>query len=73
MANVDLLQARKTAILTELSTMVGGSGVANPNASGGGSFDFVGYRKSLYDELAQINQILVVEQGPFTVETVVET
>ncbi len=68
MANIDLLQARKTAILTWLSTATPGQGMDLPTAQGGGSVDFVSYRKSLLDELAQINQLIAAEVGPWEVQ-----
>jgi hypothetical protein len=68
MANIDLLQARKTAILTWLSTATPGQGMDLPSAQGGGVIDFVSYRKSLLDELAQINQLIATEVGPWEVQ-----
>ncbi|HEV3343006.1 MAG TPA: hypothetical protein VG125_21710 [Pirellulales bacterium] len=68
MANIDLLQARKTAILTALSNMTPGQGLDLPSAQGGGAIDFVAYRKSLLDELAQINQLIAAEVGPWEVQ-----
>ncbi len=68
MANIDLLQARKTAILTWLSTATPGQGMDLPTAQGGGTVDFVSYRKSLLDELAQINQLIAAEVGPWEVQ-----
>jgi hypothetical protein len=67
-ANIDLLQARKTAILTWLSTATPGQGMDLPTAQGGGTVDFVSYRKSLLDELAQINQLIAAEVGPWEVQ-----
>lgn len=65
MANIDLLQARKTAILTWLSTATPGSGMDLPTAQGGGNIDFVTYRKSLLDELKEINELILAEIGPW--------
>ena len=65
MANIDLLQARKTAILTWLSTATPGSGMDLPTAQGGGNIDFVTYRKSLLDELKEINDLILAEVGPW--------
>lgn len=68
MTNIDLLQARKTAILSWLATATPGAGMDLPTAQGGGNIDFVSYRKSLLDELAQINQLLCAETGPWEVQ-----
>ena len=65
MANIDLLQARKTAILTWLSTATPGIGMDLPTAQGGGNIDFVTYRKSLLDELKEINELILAEVGPW--------
>lgn len=66
------LQTRQQAIYAELAAIAGGAtpnGVPGslPNASGGGSIDHVGYRKSLYDELKEINEMIAILQGPFEI------
>lgn len=61
------LLARKQQITTELAAMAAGTLPAVPNAQGAGSIDFVGYRKSLYDELRSIDELIAVMQGPFEV------
>lgn len=68
MANIDLLQQRKTNILTQLSQLQSGQGYDLPNAQGGGSVDFTGKIASLYDELAKINQLIAAEVGPWEVQ-----
>ena len=68
MANIDLLTQRKTAILAALANMTPGQGTDLPTAQGGGAIDFVAYRKSLLDELAQINQLIATEAGPWEVQ-----
>lgn len=60
----DLL-TRRDAILTELAAMATGSLGALPNTSGTGDhIDQVGYRKSLYAELKDINATLELMGGP---------
>lgn len=71
-AALNNLLTRKQAIAVELAGLVGGASPngapgSMPNASGGGSIDHVGYRKSLYDELAQIDLAIQTLQGPFEI------
>jgi hypothetical protein len=68
MANIDELIARKQAIITWLNSQTPGQGMDLPNAQGGGNVDWVGYRKSLLEELAQINQLIAAEAGPWEVQ-----
>jgi len=66
-AALNSLLTRKQQIAVEIAGLVAGTVPALPNAQGAGSHDFVGYRKSLYDELAQIDQAIAVLQGPFEI------
>lgn len=66
--NLDYLVLRKTAIhkeLSELSTSKVGGGV---NSSGAGvGVDHSGYKKSLYEELTEIDKRISIEQGSFEI------
>ncbi|HWB08403.1 MAG TPA: hypothetical protein VG826_04235 [Pirellulales bacterium] len=68
MANIDELTVRKQAIITWLSSQTPGQGMDLPTAQGGGAIDWVAYRKSLLEELAQINQLIAAEVGPWEVQ-----
>jgi hypothetical protein len=66
MPDLDNLLTRRSNIIAELAAM-------NPSASGGKpsysidgqEVDHVAYRKSLYEELALLNQQITIIQGPF--------
>lgn len=69
------LIARREAITAELAAMDATKAGGLPNTRGGGdmlAIDHVGYRKSLYEELAMIGARLVEIQGPVIVETLGE-
>lgn len=69
------LLTRRSAILSELAAMDSTKAGGLPNAQGGGDMvkiDHVGYRKSLYEELAMINSALSAIQGPVIHETIGE-
>lgn len=71
-AAVNNLLSRKQAIALELAGIAGGAapnGVPGslPNASGAGSIDHVGYRKSLYEELKNIDEAIAILQGPYEI------
>lgn len=60
------LTTRKEAILAELAALTADAAGGRPNISGGGGMvDHVGYKRSLYDELTQINIQLDAMQGPW--------
>lgn len=77
---IDALKTRKTAILAEIAGLAAGSASlkSKPGYSvDGQSFDWNGarvsvtaYRKGLYDELKQINEMLAVAEGNWETETV---
>lgn len=80
MANSDLLQKRKTDILTRIAALDSSPGVSSggagskPNITGDGvQVDHEKYKAGLYDELDRINRLLAAETGPWTVETAGET
>jgi hypothetical protein len=69
------LLTRRTAILAELAALDSTKAGGKPNTTGGGdkvSIDHVGYRKSLYEELAMINSTLTAIQGSVINETLYE-
>ena len=72
-SNSDNIRTRMAAITAELAAM-------NPNAAGGmptytkdgQSFDHVGYRKSLLDELKMLQELLPMADGAFEVTSEVQ-
>jgi len=65
--DIENLLTRRSAILTELAAMSTGTAGGLPNLEGGGDMvkvDHVGYRKSLYDELRDIDSLIASIQGP---------
>lgn len=60
------LQTRRDAILDELAAMSSSTAGGKPNSTQGG-IDHMAYKKSLYDELAQIKQQLAMYADPFEV------
>ena len=78
---IDALKARRTAVLAEITAF----GAATASLKGkpsysvdGQSFDWNGarvsvtaYRKGLYEELQQINELLSVANGNWETETVI--
>lgn len=70
------LLTRRSAILAELAALDSTKAGGLPNTTGGGdkvSIDHVGYRKSLYEELAQINSMISAAEGSVISETAYET
>lgn len=60
------LLARQQAITDELAAMTSSRNGGKPTYTiDGQTVDHIGYRKSLYEELAFINQQISVLQGPF--------
>jgi len=78
---IDALRTRKTAILAEIASLAAGSSAlkSKPGYSvDGQSFDWNGarisvtaYRKGLYEELQQINELLATAEGNWETETVI--
>lgn len=65
-ANVTALKARRTAIINELNALDSTKAGGNPNTSGAGiNVDHVGYKRSLYEELREINQLLRQLDGAY--------
>lgn len=70
------LTTRRSAILAELAALDSTKAGGKPNTTGGGdkvSIDHVGYRKSLYEELAMINSMIASVEGSTIAETFYET
>jgi hypothetical protein len=64
------LLARRSAIYAQLAAMTTTSPGGGPNTTGEGvSVDQVGYRKSLLDELAQLNDQISIVGGPYQFQT----
>lgn len=72
------LRARRDAIGVELAALSATAAGGKPNMGGvaGGSVDHTGYKKSLYDELAEIQRQLAdtsmidaQENGPWEIES----
>lgn len=64
MALIDDLKARRATILADLNAMTKTSVGGKPNAmtsDGGTAIDHVQWRKSLYEELGQINKLILDE------------
>jgi hypothetical protein len=60
------LLARRSAIYSQLAAMTTTSPGGGPNTTGEGvSVDQVGYRKSLLDELNQLNEQISIVGGAF--------
>ncbi|HEV8000897.1 MAG TPA: hypothetical protein VGP63_13520 [Planctomycetaceae bacterium] len=64
------LLARRSAIYAQLAAMTTTSPGGGPNTTGEGvSVDQVGYRKSLLDELAALNEQISIVSGPYQFQT----
>jgi hypothetical protein len=67
--DLENLATRRSAIYAELAAMTSASSGGKPNYSADGeSVDHVGYKASLYAELAQIDQLITALQGPVILE-----
>lgn len=65
-AYVTLLQARRTAIVTELNALASTTVGGKPNileADGGTHIDHQGYKMNLYKELAEIDAAILRDQN----------
>jgi hypothetical protein len=66
--DVTNLLTRRSAVTAEIAALDVSAAGGRPNVSGGqGTVDHVGYKRSLYEELAQIDQLLAQLHGPFEV------
>jgi hypothetical protein len=57
------LLARRTAIVAELAAMAAGNPGGNPNSQAAG-IDHARYKQGLYDELAEIEKLIPILDGP---------
>jgi hypothetical protein len=68
-SDLENLTTRRSAILAELAALSSSAAGGRPNINGGGMgvVDHVGYKRSLYDELKEINSQIDVLQGPWEI------
>lgn len=66
--DLENLQTRKSAIMTELAAITSTAAGGKPNSSAGG-IDHVGYKDGLYRELREIDTLITAAEGPFEVHT----
>ena len=66
------LIARRSAITAQLASMSLSTPGGLPNVTGGGgvSVDHVGYRKSLIDEMKELQHLIRIAEGPWEQETI---
>ncbi len=66
MTDLANLLTRRSNIIAELAAMTSTANGGKPSYSiDGQQVDHVAYRKSLYDELRELNQQITILQGPF--------
>lgn len=66
MPDLDNLLTRRSNVIAELAAMTSTSSGGKPSYTiDGQQVDHVAYRKSLYEELALLNQQIAILQGPF--------
>jgi hypothetical protein len=69
MSDLDNLLTRRSNVIAELAAMTSTASGGKPSYTiDGQSVDHVAYRKSLYDELAELNRQITILQGPFEVQ-----
>ena len=66
MSDLANLQARRTAVIAEIAVICSTTAGGLPNQSG---IDHVGYKRSLYEELKMLDELIDRENGPFEIET----
>jgi hypothetical protein len=65
MSDLDNLLTRRSNVIAELAAMNAAASGGKPSYSiDGQQVDHVAYRKSLYEELAQLNHQIALLQGP---------
>jgi len=65
MSDLENLLMRRSNVIAELAAMNSAASGGKPSYSiDGQQVDHVAYRKSLYEELAQLNQQIALLQGP---------
>ena len=66
MSELANLLTRRANVIAELAALTSESNGGKPSYSiDGQAVDHVAYRKSLYDELRELNQQIALAQGPF--------
>ncbi len=66
MSDLDNLLTRRSNVIAELAAMTSTANGGKPSYTiDGQQVDHVAYRKSLYDELRELNRQITVLQGPF--------
>ena len=69
MSDLDNLLTRRSNVLAELAAMTSTANGGKPSYTIDGQMvDHVSYRKSLYDELRELNCQITILQGPFEVQ-----
>jgi len=66
--NLENMQTRVTAIYVELAALSATKAGGKPNVSGSGdAVDHIGYKKSLYDELKSLNELIGSLEDPWEI------
>ncbi len=66
MSDLDNLLTRRSNVIAELAAMNSSASGGKPSYTiDGQEVDHVAYRKSLYEELALLNQQIAILQGPY--------
>jgi hypothetical protein len=66
MSDLDNLLTRRSNVIAELAAMTSTANGGKPTYTiDGQQVDHVAYRKSLYDELRELNHQITILQGPF--------
>jgi len=66
--DLENIQSRRSAILTELAALSSSVAGGKPNSQAGG-IDHVGYKDSLYRELDRLNELISPLTGPMEIIT----
>ena len=66
MSDLDNLLTRRSNVIAELASLTSTANGGKPSYTiDGQTVDHVAYRKSLYDELRELNLQITILQGPF--------
>jgi len=69
MSDLDNLLTRRSNVIAELAAITSTANGGKPSYTiDGQTVDHVAYRKSLYDELTELNRQITILQGPFEVQ-----
>lgn len=61
--DIAALQTRRAQVIAEIAALTGTTIGGKPNTNGGATVDHVGHRKSLHEELREIDQTLFLYGG----------